>query len=227
MLLSEMTHSNNNSALFDSITTDIVDKGYSISHYALPKDLTTLLLQHITQLPKKNYKRAGIGRAKDHAISDFIRTDDISWITSDSIATCAWIKWTTSLQNHLNRRLFLGLFSFESHFSHYTKDDFYKKHKDAFKGEDNRVISIVVYLNKNWAVADGGELVIYENTLSIASDADADKSIATVTPSLGTVVVFLSEEFPHEVLPTKSDRYSIAGWFRLNNSISNKIDPPS
>ena len=225
MNLPDMAPSIDNSMLFDSITNDIVDKGYSISHYALPKELTILLLQHITTLPKGNYKRAGIGRAEEHAISDFIRTDEISWITSNSKATCAWIKWTTSLQNYLNRRLFLGLFSFESHFSHYTKGDFYKKHKDAFKGQDNRVVSVVVYLNKNWSVADGGELVIYENKLSTASVAD--HSIATVTPSLGTIVVFLSEEFPHEVLPSESDRYSIAGWFRLNNSITSKIDPPS
>ncbi|WP_394131095.1 2OG-Fe(II) oxygenase [Shewanella maritima] len=211
--------------LFDSITNDIIDKGYSISHYALPDELTTLLLQHITTLPKGNYKRAGIGRAKEHAISDVIRTDEISWITNNSIATCAWIKWTRSLQNYLNRRLFLGLFSFESHFSLYTKGDFYKKHKDAFKGEDNRVLSVVVYLNKNWSVADGGELVIYENESPTAFVAD--HSIATVMPFLGTIVVFLSEEFPHEVLPSECDRYSIAGWFRLNNSTFNKIDPPS
>jgi SM-20-related protein len=220
-----MLPSNDNLALFDSITNDIVDKGYSISHYALPKALTTLLLQHITQLPKEKYKRAGIGRAKDHVINDFIRTDDISWITNNSEATCEWLKWTSSLQAFLNRRLFLGLFSFESHFSHYINGDFYKKHKDAFKGEDNRVVSVVVYLNKNWSEADGGELVIYENTLSYP--VVTLNSIATVTPSLGTVVVFLSEDFPHEVLPVKSDRYSIAGWFRLNNSFSDKIDPPS
>lgn len=220
-----MAPSNDNTSLFDSITKDIFDKGYSINHYALPKELTTLLLQHITELPKDDFQRAGIGRAEDHEISDFIRTDEISWIINNSKATCTWLKWTTSLQVFLNRRLFLGLFSFESHFSHYTKGDFYKKHKDAFKGEDNRVLSIVVYLNKKWSIADGGELVIYENQLSTTSVAD--DSIATVTPSLGTIVVFLSEEFPHEVLPAKSDRYSIAGWFRLSNSIANKIDLPS
>ena len=121
-----MAPSNDNSILFDSITNDIVDKDYSISHYALPKELTTLLLQHITTLPKENYKRAGIGRAEEHTISDFIRTDEISWVTNNSIATCAWIKWATSLQNFLNRRLFLGLFSFESHFSHYTNTSFIK-----------------------------------------------------------------------------------------------------
>ena len=33
-------------------------------------------------------------------------------------------------------------------------------------------------------------------------------------------------EFPHEVLPAMRDRYAIAGWFRLNSSIANNIDPP-
>jgi len=220
-----MAHSKEDSMLFDLITNDIVNKGYSISHYALPNELTTLLLQHITTLPKGNYKRAGIGRAKEYSISDVIRTDEISWITNNSKATCAWIKWTSSLQNYLNRHLFLGLFSFESHFSLYTKGDFYKKHKDAFNGEENRVLSIVVYLNKNWSVDDGGELVIYENKSPTAFIAD--HRIATVTPCLGTIAVFLSEEFPHEVLPSESDRYSIAGWFRLKNSISNNIAPRS
>jgi len=27
-------------------------------------------------------------------------------------------------------------------------------------------------------------------------------------------VIFLSERFPHEVLPAKKKRHSIAGWFR-------------
>lgn len=215
-----VTPISDNSSLFESIANNIVDKGYSICPYALPKDLTTLLLEHITKLTKENYARAGIGRAKEHAISDFIRTDEISWITGNSEASCAWIKWTTSLQNYLNRRLFLGLFSFESHYSHYTAGDFYKKHKDAFKGDENRVLSVVVYLNQNWSAVDGGELVIYENQLSAAPIVD--NRVAAVTPSLGTIVVFLSKEFPHEVLPAKRDRYSIAGWFRLNNGIANK-----
>ncbi len=40
------------------------------------------------------------------------------------------------------------------------------------------------------------------------------------------MMVFLSEELPHEVLPAIRDRYQIAGWFRLNNSIANNIDLP-
>lgn len=211
-------------SLFELIANDIVDKGISIRPYALPESLTALLLQHITELPDENFKRAGIGRAKDHIINDFIRTDEICWITGNSDAGSAWVKWAGSLQDYLNKRLFLGLFSFESHFSHYAKGDFYKKHKDAFKGEGNRVLSVVVYLNPNWSADDGGELVIYDQQAS--SSTLIDDSKITVTPSFGTVVVFLSEEFPHEVLPALRDRYAIAGWFRLNTSIANNIDPP-
>ncbi len=210
--------------LFELIANDVIDKGHSIRPYALPENLTTLLLQHITELPDENFKRAGIGRAKDHIINDFIRTDEICWITGNSHAGKAWISWAGALQHYLNKRLFLGLFSFESHFSHYAKGDFYKKHKDAFTGEGNRVLSVVVYLNPNWSADDGGELVIYPAQPS--SSVIVEHSKITVTPNFGTIVVFLSEEFPHEVLPALRDRYAIAGWFRLNTSIANNIDPP-
>jgi SM-20-related protein len=213
-------HSKDETILFETISNDIIEKGYSITPNALPIDLTRLLLQQIMELPTENFKRAGIGRDKEHQINELIRTDEISWITNNSEANIAWLNWADALQAYLNRRLFLGLFSFESHFSHYAKGDFYKKHKDAFKGEDNRVLSVVVYLNRDWTPADGGELIIYDKNSSGSS------SKVMVNPSFATVVVFLSEEFPHEVLPAQRDRYAIAGWFRLNSSIANNIDPP-
>lgn len=225
MSLAQSKNSAVDGALFESIAKDVIDKGYSVRPYALPIKLTHLLAQHIIDLSGENFKRAGIGRVQDHMINDFIRTDEISWIINDNEASCAWINWTESLRVYLNRRLFLGLFSFESHFAHYAKGDFYKKHKDAFRGEGNRVLSVVVYLNQQWLSSDGGELVIYDKKL-VGSVAPNHNKI-TVTPNFGTIVVFLSEEFPHEVLPAKRDRYSIAGWFRLNNSIANNLDPPS
>lgn len=76
----------------------------------------------------------------------------------------------------------LGLFSFESHFAHYSPGDFYKTHKDAFKGESNRVVTIVVYLNPDWLKEDQGELVIYQD--------DSQQELVRVTPSFGTIVVF-------------------------------------
>jgi len=77
---------------------------------------------------------------------------------------------------------------------------------------------MVTYLNSDWQPGDGGELVLYAE--------DEVTEIATIEPRAGTLVLFLSEEIPHEVRPAIRDRISIAGWFRLNASIDNQIDPP-
>ena len=79
-------------------------------------------------------------------------------------------------------------------------------------------MSTVAYLNADWTVADGRELVL-------CSD-DGDREGTRVLPVMGTLVVFLSEEFPHKVLPASRDRYSVAGWFRVNSTVGNRVDPP-
>jgi SM-20-related protein len=60
----------------------------------------------------------------------------------------------------------------------------------------------VCYLN---SVPLGGELVIYD---------EQDQFLLQVQPSQGSLVMFESERFPHEVKPAQDVRYSIAGWFR-------------
>jgi len=50
--------------------------------------------------------------------------------------------------------------------------------------------------------------------------------LETVLPQQGRLVVFLSDRFVHEVLPSKRDRFSVTGWFRINASVSGIIDPP-
>ncbi len=51
-----------------------------------------------------------------------------------------------------------------------------------------------------------------------------DNHIATIPPKSGRLFVFLSEQFPHEVLPTNTERFSIAGWFRINGVKDNQLD---
>lgn len=204
--------------LFALITDDIERQGYSIRHCALPERIATLLYQHQQSLHEASYVAAGIGRGDDYVKTEFVRTDEICWINGESDAGRQWLDWTGGLQRFLNRRLFLGLFSFESHFAHYPAGAYYKRHYDAFRGEANRVLSVVTYLNPGWNSNDGGELVLYSD--------EADREGIKVAPLFGTIVVFLSEEFPHEVLPAGTDRFSIAGWFRVNTSINNNIDPP-
>jgi len=207
-----------NETLFGLIADDIEKQGYSIQHGALPDDITCSLYKYQQELSSNKYSEAGIGRGEDFVKTDFVRTDEICWITGDSDAGTRWINWTSKLQRFLNQRLFLGLFSFESHFAHYSSGAYYKRHYDAFQGEANRILSVVTYLNRAWGNTDGGELVLYAH--------EYDHEGIKVVPLFGTIVVFLSEEFPHEVLPARRDRFSVAGWFRVNASINNKIDPP-
>lgn len=204
--------------LFLRIAEDLFAKGYSINPAALPLALADLLYHQISRIDDDGFSRAGIGRDQQHMLNSFVRSDEICWITGASAAGQLWLEWAQRLQVFLNRRLFLGLFSFESHFSHYAPGDYYKRHCDAFKGEANRVLSLVVYLNHDWQPDDGGELVLYLG--------DEDNQGLRVTPGFATIVVFLSEEFPHEVLKSSRDRYAIAGWFRVNGSTSERVDPP-
>ena len=203
---------------FEKIALDLQHKGFSINPCALPKDLSESLYHHLQTMPQFNFEQAGIGRDQEHILNNFVRTDEICWINGESDAGKQWLDWNAKLKVYLNRRLFLGLFSFESHFAHYSPGDFYKKHYDAFRGQANRVLSVVVYLNHGWQPNEGGELVLYAD--------DQDQEGIKVTPSFGSVAVFLSEEFPHEVLPATRDRYSIAGWFRVNTSTADRVDPP-
>ena len=65
---------------------------------------------------------------------------------------------------------------------------------------------------------DGGELLLYRQ--------ESDVPIETVSPLYGRMIIFLSNEFPHEVAKTNKHRRSIAGWFRVNNSLGASMDPP-
>ncbi|GLX76982.1 prolyl 4-hydroxylase subunit alpha [Thalassotalea insulae] len=204
--------------LFGLIADDIIKQGYSVRPGALAEEISHSLFAYQQSLTTHKYVDAGIGRGDDYLQNEFVRTDEICWITGESDAGKLWLEWAAALQTFLNQRLFLGLFSFESHFAHYASGDYYKRHYDAFKGEANRVLSIVTYLNSGWTNSDGGELVLYQN--------EYDKEGLKIVPLYGTIVIFLSEEFPHEVLPANRDRYSVAGWFRVNCSVAGKIDPP-
>ena len=207
-----------NNQLFKNIVDNLYQQGYSINPNALPPNRSHALLQELRQLHGSEFDTAGIGREQEHMVNQFVRTDEICWIDGSSEAGQQWLQWAAELRQYLNSQLFLGLFSFESHFAHYGPGDFYKRHSDAFKGESNRILSLVVYLNPDWTTDDQGELVLYR--------AEDDSQGIRVTPTFGTVVAFLSEEFPHEVLPANRDRYSIAGWYRLNTSQPDRVDPP-
>lgn len=200
------------------MAASLCQDGYAMIDHAFSEDVPYLLNDRVQTLTAIDaMQRAGIGRGDDYLKRKTVRGDQIHWLTEEHCSEVLWVQTMAQLRIELNRALLLGLFSYESHFSHYPPGAFYKKHSDAFRGEANRILSTVYYLNPDWADGDGGELVIYNQS---------GEEIERVQPVFNRLVVFLSEEFPHEVRATSKDRYSIAGWFRMNTSNAVRVDPP-
>ncbi len=194
-----------NEQLYSKITDALVDDGYIIIENALNSELSIQLKSFASS--QTDFKQAGISGAGDLHLDTSRRRDKIYWLDEDASVQSEFLEFANGLKNYLNRELFLGLSYYESHFAIYEEGDFYEIHVDAFKNSKNRVVTTVYYLNDEWKESDGGELVVY----------DEDKNfLAKVLPKANTLVVFLSDKFPHEVLPAKRKRYSIAGWFRVD-----------
>ena len=102
--------------LFARIADDLSHQGYTVIHNALPDALASSLFDQVMDLDSSAYNEAGIGRQNELTLNQFVRRDEICWIEGQSPAEHDWLKWTAGLQQYLNQYLFLGLFSFESHF---------------------------------------------------------------------------------------------------------------
>lgn len=221
-MIAQTSAASDEQVCFEQCVRMLQQHAFVVIESALPPALSAALLAQVREMNQTDFAAAGIGRRAGHKLDECVRRDQISWIEGVTEAEREWLAWCSRLQLYLNQRLFMGLFSFESHFAHYAPGAFYKKHVDAFKQNNTglgagRLVSLVAYLNPGWQDADGGELLIYE-------DSSADP-VAIVQPHYGTVVLFLSEEVPHEVAPALCNRYSIAGWFRVNGSSIHRVDP--
>ena len=149
---------------------------------------------------------AGIGQVAERRAD--IRGDDILWIEEEApVAQALQQQELAMLKDAINATLYLGLHDFEGHYAAYPAGAGYARHVDRFHGDDRRVLSVVLYLNEDWEPEDGGELCLYRSL-------EAPEPMARVSPQGGTLICFLSEKVPHEVLPTRRTRLSLSGWFR-------------
>jgi len=194
-----------NEEQYSQITDALVDTGYIVIENALDKELIDnlyTLSQNETQ-----YKQAGISNTKNSHVDSTKRSDKTQWLDEDAGVTSKYLSFSDGLREYLNHSLYLGLTYYEAHFAIYDVGGFYEKHLDAFVGDENRVVTTLFYLNAQWSQSDEGEMIMYDMN---------DRELERITPRGGTLVVFLSDKFPHEVLVTKKKRHSIAGWFRAD-----------
>ena len=192
---------------FDEIFLEQIEKrGFAILDGIFSNDLSLQIADHLNALFEgEKFKRAGIGRDENFAISDQQRGDYILWMDTQNPEAIVQpvIEALNELKQALNRSFYLGIDYFECHYVHYPVGTHYLKHVDRHKAGSTRVVSFVLYLNENWKEEDGGALRIYQR----------DGSTYDILPQLGRLAVFLSE-MEHEVRTTHRSRNSITGWMR-------------
>lgn len=188
---------------FECVIAGLAESGWGCFTGLLETSLLEAL--HLRAHSLETFRQAAIGRDQARKVDRVVRGDEISWIDGEHPAERRWLQWTETLRAVLNRSLMLNLVGFESHFAHYAPGSCYQLHLDAFAGSPSRIISIALYLNPQWSSDSGGELVLYN---------EPGDELIRILPTSGTFVIFESQRFPHQVLPVREDRYSIAGWFR-------------
>ena len=195
-------------AVIERITNALSTTGWYVGDSIFSASLTSDLSRRGHSLASAGLLRAAhVGRAGGTQLSGRNRSDETLWLADapldayerEALAT------VNTMRANLNESLYLGARSTELHFARYAPGAFYVKHRDRFRDNDARVVSMVFYLNETWADDAGGELVIYHD------DAEG-KRLASVSPRSGTMVCFLSDRFPHEVLPATQERFSLTGW---------------
>jgi SM-20-related protein len=183
-------------------------------NFLSPKSLLSVAHDFHRIRNAKEFRRAETGHGPIDPHQARVRTDSTYWLDRETQSPAQNLLWRKLdiLKSALNRSLFLGLTNFEGHYSVYSEGGYYQRHKDCFQGDSSRVVSFVLYLNRNWKPADGGALRVYST--DPATDRDGVESYTDINPVGGTMACFMSGESQHEVLLNHRERFSLSGWFK-------------
>nr|WP_305067263.1 2OG-Fe(II) oxygenase [Mangrovivirga halotolerans] len=183
----------------------VVENGFAICDDFISSDYLAKLRQIIdNHYLEGEFKEAEIGDRFNQTKVKSIRKDKILWLSRGlNTDLDQFYSEIDRLISVLNRYCFLSINDCEFHFAVYPPGAFYKRHIDQFKSNDGRLLTVILYLNEFWEENNGGELMIYPESGPIK-----------VLPQPGRLVLFKSDELPHEVLKTNKSRYSITGWLK-------------
>ncbi len=174
-----------------------------IDNFFEPDSLSELLEFFAQKIKEDQLAKAAIGASSDKKIIREIRGDYTFWLDKKrDIEVLSLFNTLDEMKNLFNRLFFLSLSDYEFHLALYPIGSFYRKHLDQFQGRNNRMISMIIYLNSNWKNGDGGELKIYPE----------DQEPINIAPLMNRCVLFRSDVLYHEVLTANQDRKSLTGW---------------
>ena len=200
-----------NEQLFEALITGLLTEGYALADGFL----SSLEVQDILEASAGSYEQggfniAGIGKQQYYQLNRNIRGDHIQWLDHHNPpeACRPFFGRLQEMIRYFNRSLYLGIRDMELHFAVYPEGAFYKRHLDVFQHTKARKLSIVCYLNFEWAVEDGGQLRLY------LPQENGPEQHVDILPVAGRLVCFNSQTLEHEVLPGQRKRFSITGWLK-------------
>ncbi len=196
------------SLLNDRIVEAIATTGCYVGASVIDAPLVIALRGRLQMLhARQSLVAAQVGRGPTRSSTTDLRGDSIAWFDQNALdpAETLAMELINSLRGALNKALHIGAMDTECHYARYPVGASYKTHLDRFGDHDLRVVSLIFYLNAHWQDHEGGELLIHHQS---------GNSIERVLPHCGTMVAFLSAQFPHEVLPATRPRLALTGWMR-------------
>lgn len=189
---------------YEQIANGLANQGYAfVDGFLTHKEVADILDTDEFRNNKLHFRKAGIGKIEKQ-VNEAVRGDYIQWIDPASAAKCieVYLDRLKEMIVYLNQSLYLSLKSIEVHRTLYPPGASYRRHRDQFKLDDHRKLSIVCYLNEQWDPELGGQLRLYLS----------EGTIVDLLPEGGRLVCFRSDLIEHEVLAAKRDRYSLTGW---------------
>ena len=199
------------SSLLELMADGLAEKDFCVIDDFLTGAEVALLRDELTaQYLHGLFKPAGLGKHENYHFDQKIRGDQIRWLSRESTPQqCQFFfDRLENITGFLNQHLFLGIRDAEFHFAKYQPGSFFKRHRDAFKNDGSRKISMIFYLNEGWLPEHGGQLRLY------ISDPQGNECPLDVFPVSGRLACFKSDVVEHEVLPANRERMSVTGWLK-------------
>lgn len=153
------------------------------------------------------FRAAGV----QNGVVSHIRSDHILWIDGQLPIAQQHIQALEEFSQALNQAFYLGIKEVEAHFACYNAGEFYALHRDNPQQKNDRMISTVFYLHKDWQEDWGGQLRLQ----------DKNGQWHIIQPSPNRLAIFQSDLL-HEVLRSNHQRLSITAWLRSGGSIWNQ-----
>ena len=191
---------------FETLIAGYIENKVGISENFISDELAAHLKLNLLALNDDHLLlTAGTGNATKLTHNTAVRSDVIYWLDKkhNNVHENAFFVLIEAFIEYLNSSCYAGITSYEFHYSLYEAGSFYVKHLDRFKDNPGREFSMISYLNNNWQINDGGELLIHQ-----------PNNNQKITPTQGKTVFFKSDELEHEVLVTNERRMSVTGWLK-------------